>query len=211
MVLSHRPKAAAATAGAERSVVLVGKGIVYDTGGLSLKGKDGMPGMKAEDCGGAAATLGAFEAAVEIGVPGGTALRLVLCIAENAIGPSAVRNDDIVCGLSGLTCEINNSDAEGRLVLADGVAHATALLPRLPWLAGCGKSHPDLIIDMATLTGAQLVATGKRHAAVVANTDEVEASAVAAGRHSGDLLHPLPYVPEFFRAEFTSQVANMKT
>jgi len=181
---------------------------VYDTGGLSLKTKDGMPGMKA-DCGGAAACLGAFEAAVEIGMERrDTTLHLILCLAENAIGPGAVRNDDIICGLSGLTTEINNSDAEGRLVLADGVAHATALPPKLPWLAP--QAQPDLVIDMATLTGAQLVATGKRHAAIVANTDALEGDAVAAGKRSGDLVHPLPYVPEFYRAEFRSKVANMK-
>ena len=116
----------------------------------------------------------------------------------------------VVCalfaGLSGLTCEINNSDAEGRLVLADGVAHATALPPKLPWLS----AHPDLVIDMATLTGAQMIATGKRHAGIVANTDDVEQAAILAGRASGDLVHPLPYCPEFYRKEFKSKVANMK-
>ena len=76
-----------------------------------------------------------------------------------------MRNDDIIRCLSGKTVEINNSDAEGRLVLADGVAHATALPARLPGL-GAG-AQPDLILDMATLTGAQLVATGKRHGAPI--------------------------------------------
>eukprot|EP00747_Dinoflagellata_sp_TGD_P209243 gnl/TRDRNA2_/TRDRNA2_82642_c0_seq2.p1 gnl/TRDRNA2_/TRDRNA2_82642_c0~~gnl/TRDRNA2_/TRDRNA2_82642_c0_seq2.p1 ORF type:complete len:227 (+),score=53.49 gnl/TRDRNA2_/TRDRNA2_82642_c0_seq2:93-773(+) len=163
-----------------------------------------MPGMKA-DCGGAAAVLAAFEAAVKIGT-GGTALHLVLCLAENAIGPNSFRNDDIITFLSGKTAEINNCDAEGRLVLADGVAHATALPPRLP---GADR-QPDLVIDMATLTGAQLVATGKRHAGIVANSDAVEEAAVSAGRRSGDLVHPLPYCPEFYRAEFKSKVADMK-
>jgi len=185
----------------------VGKGIVYDTGGLSLKTKDGMPGMKA-DMGGAAACLAAFEAAVQIGVGDGRGVHLILCLAENAIGPGAVRNDDVICGLSGLTVEINNSDAEGRLVLADGVAHATALPPRLPGLPA--DAQPDLIIDMATLTGAQLIATGKRHAGVVANTEAVEARAVAAGLSSGDTVHPLPFVPEFYQPEFKSEVADMR-
>jgi len=157
------------------------------------------------DMGGAAACLSAFEAAVDIGV-NTRALHLVLCLAENAIGPGALRNDDIITGLSGLTCEINNCDAEGRLVLSDGVAHATALPPRLPGLSG----HPDLLIDMATLTGAQLVATGKRHAGIVSNLESVELDAVAAGRLSGDTVHPLPFVPEFFAKEFTSQVADYK-
>jgi len=187
-----------------KTVCLVGKGITYDTGGLSLKTKDGMPGMKS-DCGGAAALLAAFEAAIAIGTSG-AAVYLLLCLAENAIGPKALRNDDIVRCLSDKTCEINNTDAEGRVVLADGIAHATADPPRLPGLA----KPPDLVIDMATLTGAQMIATGKRLAAVVANTDEVEAMAVAAGKRSGDLVHPLPYVPEFFRSEFASPVADMK-
>ena len=196
VILSHAPK------GSKKSVCLVGKGIVYDTGGLSLKPKDGMPGMKA-DCGGAAALLGAFEAACSIGT-GDTSVHLLLCLAENAIGPKALRNDDIIKCLSGLTCEINNTDAEGRLVLADGVAHASAVPPKV------GAAPPELIIDMATLTGAQMIATGKRHAGVVANTDEVEAAAVAAGKRSGDLAAPLPYAPEFYRNEFKSKVADMK-
>ena len=73
-----------------------------------------------------------------------------------------------------------------------------------------GAAPPELIIDMATLTGAQMIATGKRHAGVVANTDEVEAAAVAAGKRSGDLAAPLPYAPEFYRNEFKSKVADMK-
>ena len=193
VVLSHVPSAKREGAPA---ACLVGKGIVYDTGGLSLKGKEGMCGMK-RDMGGAAAVLGAFEAGVELGV--GNALSCVLCLAENAIGPLALRNDDIVYCLSGKTVEINNTDAEGRLVLADGVAHATASPPKLP------TGMPDLVIDMATLTGAQMIATGQRHAGIMANTDELEAAAVQAGKRSGDLVHPLPYCPEFYRAEFKSQ------
>ena len=106
------------------------------------------------DCGGAAAMLAAFRAAV---LAGGLRrpLHCVLCLAENAIGPGAFRNDDILHIYSGKTVEINNTDAEGRLVLADGVAYA------------CKHLSPGLIVDMATLTGAQLVATGKRHAAEV--------------------------------------------
>ena len=198
VVLSHAP--ATRKAGAQ-SVCLVGKGIVYDTGGLSLKPGVGMCGMK-RDMGGAAGVLGAFEAAVEIGISG--PLACVLCLAENAIGPLALRNDDIVRCLSGKSVEINNTDAEGRLVLADGVAHASASPPLLP------LGTPDLIIDMATLTGAQMVATGQRHAGIMANSDEVERAAVLAGRRSGDLVHPLPYCPEFYRAEFKSEVAHLK-
>ena len=119
VILSHAPRS-------KKSVCLVGKGIVYDTGGLSLKPKDGMPGMKA-DCGGAAALLGAFEAACSIGT-GDVGAPTALPRRERNRA-KALRNDDIKC-LSGLSCEINNTDAEGRLVLADGVAHASAVPPR---------------------------------------------------------------------------------
>ena len=189
VVLSHLPE------GAEETTVWVGKGIVYDTGGLSLKGKEHMPGMKT-DMGGAAAVAGAFLAAVRSGYK--QRLHAVFCLAENAIGPQALRPDDIITLFSGHTVEVNNTDAEGRLVLGDGVAHAVRNLA------------PDVIVDLATLTGAQLVATGRRHAAVVSNAAHLEQRAVDAGRASGDLVHPLPYCPEFFSAEFKSKVADMK-
>ncbi|OWK03438.1 NPEPL1, partial [Cervus elaphus hippelaphus] len=167
-VLSHTPD------GATQTIAWVGKGIVYDTGGLSMKGKTTMPGMK-RDCGGAAAVLGAFRAAVK---QGGGALS----------GVSAVPR----------TVEINNTDAEGRLVLADGVSYA------------CKDLGADIILDMATLTGAQGIATGKYHAAVLTNSAEWEAACVKAGRQCGDLVHPLVYCPELHFSEFTSAVADMK-
>jgi probable aminopeptidase NPEPL1 len=176
-------------------VAWVGKGIVYDTGGLSLKGKNSMPGMKT-DMGGAAAVLAAFRAAVSIGVP--HRLTAVLCVAENAIGPQATRPDDILTMYSGCTVEVNNTDAEGRLVLADGVA----------WVIK--NRQPDEIVDLATLTGAQSVSTGRRHAALYCSDEALEQRAIIAGRASGDLAHALPYCPEFFRAEFTSRVADMR-
>jgi probable aminopeptidase NPEPL1 len=173
----------------------VGKGIVYDTGGLSLKQKTSMPGMKT-DMAGAAAVLAAFKAAVQLGAR--DRLLAVLCVAENAVGPGALRPDDVITQFSGRTVEINNTDAEGRLVLADG----------LSWLA---RTHaPDEIVDLATLTGAQSIATGKRHAAVYANDEALEQRLVAAGLHSGDLVFPVPYAPELFRAEFRSPVADMR-
>jgi probable aminopeptidase NPEPL1 len=178
------------------TVALVGKGIVYDTGGLSLKSKDGMPGMKS-DMGGSAGLLGAFGAAVQLKLP--KKIVLILCLAENAIGPLAFRNDDILTMYSGKTVEINNTDAEGRLVLADGVAHATKHIDKL-----------DLVVDMATLTGAQLIATGKKHAGILANTAALEQRAVAAGLASGDLVFPLLYAPELLQKEFDSKVADMK-
>jgi probable aminopeptidase NPEPL1 len=178
------------------TVALVGKGIVYDTGGLSLKSKSGMCGMK-HDMGGAAGLLGGFYSAVKLGVK--KKVHLILCLAENTIGPEAFRNDDILKMYSGKTVEVNNCDAEGRLVLGDGVSHATKHIPNL-----------DLLVDMATLTGAQLVATGKIHAGILANTQQVEQRAVAAGMRSGDLCFPLLYAPELLMHEFKSKVADMK-
>jgi probable aminopeptidase NPEPL1 len=178
------------------SIALVGKGIVYDTGGLAIKWT-GMNGMK-HDMGGSAGVLGGFYAAVRLRTR--RKIRLLLCLAENAIGPKSIRNDDIVTLYSGKTVEINNSDAEGRLVLSDAVAHVTRHY----------ADDTELVVDMATLTGAQLIATGKIHAAILANTEELEKRAVNAGLESGDLCYPLLYAPELLKGEFSSKVADMK-
>uniref|UniRef100_A0A1A8FJD4 Aminopeptidase-like 1 n=1 Tax=Nothobranchius korthausae TaxID=1143690 RepID=A0A1A8FJD4_9TELE len=188
-VLSHTPD------GATQTIAWVGKGIVYDTGGLSIKGKTTMPGMK-RDCGGAAAILGAFKATIKQGFKDN--LHAVFCLAENAVGPTATRPDDIHTLYSGKTVEINNTDAEGRLVLADGVVYASKDL------------SADIILDMATLTGAQGISTGKYHAAVMTNSEQWEVACVRAGRSSGDLAHPLVYCPELHFSEFTSAMADMK-
>ena len=189
VILTHEPE------GAERTIAFVGKGIVYDTGGLSIKGKDNMPGMKV-DMGGAAAVIGAFVAAVQGGAQ--AKVHALLCLAENSVGPEATRPDDILHMYSGKTVEVNNTDAEGRLVLADGVAYASRHLA------------PEVIVDLATLTGAALLATGRKHSAIITDDAELEVRAVAAGLRSGDLVHPLPYAPELYRAEFRSEVADMK-
>jgi probable aminopeptidase NPEPL1 len=205
VVLSLIPDPPAAEPGAARgggappgaSTALVGKGIVYDTGGLSIKGKTFMPGMK-RDCGGAAACLGAWRAAA-LAPPGRLRgpLHALLCLAENAVGPASTRPDDVHVGFSNRTVEINNTDAEGRLVLGDGVAYAATEL-------GC-----DRIFTCATLTGAQGIATGKRHCAVYTNDGAWEASVCRLGRRTGELAHPVPFCPEFWRHEFRSAVADM--
>ncbi|XP_052759488.1 probable aminopeptidase NPEPL1 isoform X2 [Galleria mellonella] len=189
VALHYRPAAAT------RTVAWVGKGIVYDTGGLSIKARTSMVGMKG-DCAGAAAVLGAFAAAVR--ARPSIALHAVLCLAENAVGPLATRPDDIHQLYSGRTVEINNTDAEGRLVLSDGVVYASRDL------------RADVIVDVATLTGAQGTATGKYHAALVCNRGRLEARAAAAGRRAGDLAHALPFAPDLHFAEFSSAVADMR-
>ncbi|RMG93745.1 MAG: leucyl aminopeptidase family protein [Deltaproteobacteria bacterium] len=181
--------------GARRHVALVGKGICFDTGGLHLKGRGFMEGMKA-DMGGGAAVFGAFRSLVERGHP--DEVTLLLCLAENAIGPDSYKPDDVVELHSGKRVEINNTDAEGRLLLADGVSYAAREL------------RADVVLDAATLTGAQLIATGHAHAAVVANDADLEAAFVATGHATGELCHPLPFAPELYRKEFDSPVADMR-
>lgn len=190
LVAHYKPKNSSG-----KHVALVGKAVTFDTGGLHLKGTGFMETMKM-DMGGGAAVLGAFRVLVECGCP--HELSLVLCIAENAIGPGAYKPDDILTLHSGKSVEINNTDAEGRLLLADGVSYASRVL------------KAGVIIDAATLTGAQLVALGTGHAAVMSNEAELETLLVSAGRDSGDLAHPLPFCPEFYKAEFKSVVADMK-
>ncbi len=176
-------------------VALVGKGITFDTGGLHIKPRGGMEGMKC-DMGGAAATFGAFRVLAEGNAP--MQISLLLCLAENAVGPASYKPDDILTLHSGKTVEVNNTDAEGRLVLADGLSYAARTL------------GATVLLDAATLTGAQMVATGAQHAAVISSDAELEALLVAAGKASGDLVHPLPFAPEFFQPEFKSVVADMK-
>jgi probable aminopeptidase NPEPL1 len=189
IVATYSPK------GAKRHVALVGKGVTFDTGGLHLKPRGGMEGMKA-DMGGAAAVLGAFR--VLVAAQCRHAVSLVLCLAENANDADSYKPDDILTMHSGKTVEINNTDAEGRLLLADGVSWAAREL------------KADVVIDAATLTGAQLVSTGTLHAAIVSDDAELEAAAIAAGHESGDLTHPLIFAPELFQREFASPVADMR-
>ncbi|MFM1871278.1 MAG: hypothetical protein RL398_700 [Planctomycetota bacterium] len=190
-----KKSAKAKTAKPTEHIALVGKGVTYDTGGLHIKARGAMETMKA-DMGGAAAVLGAFVALCRAGVDG--PLSLVLCLAENAIGPNAYKPDDILTMHSGKTVEINNTDAEGRLLLADGCSWAVR------------KLGASTVLDAATLTGAQGVATGDAHAAVVSNDDTVEIALVEGGRHSGDLCWPLPFAPEYYRSEFASPIADMR-
>jgi probable aminopeptidase NPEPL1 len=181
--------------GASENIALVGKGIVYDTGGMQIKTKTGMPGMKM-DMGGAAALLGSFCTLVKAGFKQN--LHCLLCIAENNISPVANKPDDIITMLSGKTVEISNTDAEGRLVLADGVYYAKT------------KLNANVIIDMATLTGAQAYATGKLHAGVLSNCEKWEDKSIKAGRISGDLVHPFVFAPDLHFSDLDSKVADMK-
>ncbi|MFO0728251.1 MAG: leucyl aminopeptidase family protein [Myxococcota bacterium] len=190
LIAQYRPAKASGP-----QVALVGKGITFDTGGLHIKARGFMEGMKS-DMGGAAAVLMAFRTLVE--AKPARKLTLIVCMAENAIGPTAYKPDDILTLHSGKTVEINNTDAEGRLLLADGVSYAARVL------------GAEIILDAATLTGAQPMSTGMIHAAVMSNDARLERLLVEAGHKSGDLCHPLPFAPEFFQSEFKSPIADMR-
>lgn len=181
-----------APADAVRHVALVGKGITFDTGGLSLKPPASMVGMK-YDMGGAAVALAVVRAAAAIGLP--VRVSGWLCIADNMPSGSATRPGDVVRTLDGTTVEVLNTDAEGRLVLADGLAAAS-------------RQRPDVIIDVATLTGAIVVALGNRHTGVMGD-DDVVAAFLAAAERAGELAWPMP-LPEHMEEELDSPIADLQ-
>jgi leucyl aminopeptidase len=177
---------------ASRTVVFAGKGITFDSGGLSLKPPKSMEAMKS-DMGGAAAVLGALQAIATLGLK----VNVVgyLPMAENMPGGGAQRPSDVITIFGGKTVEVLNTDAEGRLVLADALARSKA-------------DAPDLIIDVATLTGAQLVALGTRTAGVMGSDDEVAAAVAEAARQAGEQAWAMP-LPEELRKGLDSAVADI--
>ncbi len=176
-----------------RPVVLVGKGIVFDTGGLSLKPtKDSMDHMKADMAGGAA-VIGTLEALARLDVP----LYVVGLVpaTDNRPGAFAYVPGDVLTMHSGKTVEVLNTDAEGRLILADALSYAKIY-------------RPELVIDLATLTGAQVVALGSKVAAAMTNRGPI-AALCEAGDQSGDLVHPMPMHAHYGDA-LRSHVADIK-
>ncbi|MDP9388486.1 MAG: leucyl aminopeptidase, partial [Actinomycetota bacterium] len=181
------PEAEAAT------VVLVGKGITFDSGGLSIKTAEGMMTMKT-DMSGAAAVLGAMSALPALGVR----VRVVgiLPITENMPGGAATKPGDVLEIRNGTTVEVLNTDAEGRLVLADALSLAA-------------EQAPDAVIDLATLTGAQVVALGRRIAGLMGNDDALVERVRAAAEAAGEPAWPLP-LPDDYRSHLDSEVADLK-
>ncbi len=183
----------------EKPVVLVGKGVTFDTGGLSLKPTpDSMDHMKA-DMSGAAAVIGTFEAVARLGIP----LYLIGLIpaTDNRPGENAYVPGDVIKMHSGKTVEVLNTDAEGRLILADALSYAKTY-------------HPELVIDVATLTGAQVIALGSEVAAVMSNgpLDAADARLDAiekAGERSGDLVARLPMHGHYAK-QIESDIADLK-
>jgi leucyl aminopeptidase len=167
--------------GSGAPVAFVGKGVTFDTGGISLKPGAGMQEMKM-DMSGAAAVLEAVAAIAELRLP--VEIVAVVPTTENMPSGTAIKPGDIITQYNGKTVEVNNTDAEGRLILADALAYAVEL--------GAGR-----IVDIATLTGAVEVALGSTYAGLISNDDELAAAVTAAGEETGELLWRLPLHPEY--------------
>jgi leucyl aminopeptidase len=180
--------------GGRRHVVLVGKGITFDSGGLSLKPNEGMLAMKT-DMGGGAAVLGVLRAVADLKLP--IKVTALVAAAENMPSGSAQRPGDVIRHYGGTTVEVLNTDAEGRLVLADAIAYADRDL------------KADVIVDIATLTGAMPVALGRRTAGVFCSDDELAAQLLAAAEASGERAWRMPLV-EDYRAALDSPTADLR-
>lgn len=178
---------------ASRSVALVGKGVTFDSGGLSLKPAGSMESMK-RDMAGAAAVLGVMSAIRDLAPT--VEVRAYVPTTENMPGGKAIKPGDVVTALNGKTIEVLNTDAEGRLILADAMSYAV-------------RKKPDLMIDVATLTGAVRAALGPRYAAILGTDRRIVADLIAAGQHCGENLWELPLVDEY-RSDIESSVADIK-
>lgn len=176
-----------------KHVALVGKGITFDTGGYSLKPGANMMGMK-NDMGGSATVYGAFRAAVLEKAP--VKITCIMVITDNAVSSLATTPDSIITGRNGKTVEILNTDAEGRLVLADALDYACDL-------------NPDYIIDAATLTGAALVALGNQVAAILGNDQKWINQVLNSAKASDEYMWQLPIIDEW-RSDIKSKVADLK-
>lgn len=175
-----------------RPIALVGKGITFDTGGISLKPGANMDEMKFDMCG-AASVIGAINACAEMELP--INVVAVLATAENMPSSRACRPGDIIASMSGQTIEILNTDAEGRLVLCDALTYV-------------GRYHPEVVIDTATLTGACIVALGHHISALLTNDDELAIDLLEAGRNINDKAWQLP-MEESYSKQLKSPFADM--
>ncbi len=188
--LTYRPEGEV-----RRRVALVGKGLTFDSGGYNLKTAGSQIEMMKYDMGGSAAVLGAARAIAELR-PAGVEVHVIVAACENMISGGAVHPGDIVTASNGKTIEINNTDAEGRLTLADALVYACRL-------------EPDAVVDLATLTGACLIALGEEIAGLWSCSDGLAEALVAAGSSGGEDLWRMP-LRSSYRAGLKSQVADMK-
>lgn len=177
------------------TVLLVGKGLTFDSGGISLKPGKGMEAMKYDMCGGAA-VLAAMQAVAEER-PKGLNVVAVVPATENLPGPAALKPGDIITQCGGKTVEVINTDAEGRLILADAISY------------GIKKYKPDVVIDIATLTGAVIIGLGHHRIGLLANDDNLAKKLMDAGDRSGEPLWRLPLGSEYSK-QLKSEVADIK-
>jgi leucyl aminopeptidase len=182
-----------APVGARGTIALVGKGVVFDSGGLSLKTGSGMETMKT-DMGGAAAVIGAMSALKDLGVK--TRVIAFTPMVENMPSGAAIRPGDVLKIRNGKTVEVLNTDAEGRLILADGLSLAV-------------EEQPDAIIDLATLTGACVVALGEKIAGLMTSDDGWGEQVRAAADRAGEQVWPLP-LPQQYNKLIESEIADLK-
>ena len=178
--------------GSGPTVGLVGKGVTFDTGGISIKPSAGMQDMKM-DMSGAAAVLQTVAAIAELELP--VNLIAVIPSTENMPSGTAIKPGDIITQYNGKTVEVNNTDAEGRLILADALAYAVQL-------------GAERVIDVATLTGAVLIALGSTYAALISNDDDLASEVDGAGATTGELVWRLPLHPEY-KEITTGRVADL--
>lgn len=178
---------------AKSSYALIGKGITFDSGGLSLKTATGMETMK-YDMSGAAVVLGVLRAILDLQAP--ISLLVVIAACENMPSGTATKPGDILVAMNGKTIEVNNTDAEGRLTLADALCYA-------------GKEKPDAIIDVATLTGAVVTALGRAAAGIMGNDDKLIQELSESGRRAGEKFWQLPLFDEY-KESLKSDVADLK-
>jgi leucyl aminopeptidase len=186
-------KATYAPSGAKGSVALVGKGVVFDSGGLSIKSSSGMETMKT-DMSGAAAVLATLSVLKELGVK--TKVVAYVPMVENMPSGTAIRPGDVLKIRNGKTVEVLNTDAEGRLILADGLSLAA-------------EDKPDAVVDVATLTGACVVALGDKIAGLMGNRDSWNEQVQAAADATGEPVWPLP-LPSDYKKLLDSEVADLR-
>jgi leucyl aminopeptidase len=177
----------------QKTIALVGKGVTFDTGGISIKPSDGMEDMKA-DMSGAAAVVSSFIGLAQLGSP--HTIYAVTPLAENMVDGNSIRPGDILRFYNGKTAEIKNTDAEGRLILADALSYVSE------------KYKPDIIIDLATLTGACRIALGPVYAGLMSEDTKLRDSIERAGIKSGDQCWPLP-LEKAYEPNMYSDVADM--
>jgi len=173
-------------------IAILGKGVCFDTGGLNIKAGDGMAAMK-KDMGGAAVAIQLAQLVMDAGLP--VHLQLLVAAVENAIGPNAYRPGEVIATRAGLSVEIGNTDAEGRVVLCDAMTYAA-------------ESAPELMLDFATLTGAARIALGPDLPALFCNREELSLDLIACGREAGDPLWPMP-LWEDYASMIDSKIADL--